>query len=151
MTSDGVPYPRKPPATCVSKNSVGTAPHGVGQHVEVLLGGVEHGLSVRLEQAPQHGHVDRQRVDQDELVVPAELHQRQRREVGALPMELGVDRICRLGHEGVDDVVEIVLTIDPAVRSFERRGGGHAAPDTYSRPDMSHAKVPPATLTTSMP
>ena len=130
------------------------AGHGadcVGQHVEVLLGCVEHGLRIGLEEPAHDADVDGQRIDQDQLVVPGELHERQRREVRALAMELGVDRVGGLGGDFVDDGVEIGLAVDPAMRSNDRFGCAHASPVAYSRPDRIHAVVPPSTLTASIP
>ena len=54
-------------------------------------------------------------------------------------------RVARLGDQVVDEVVEIGLAVDPAIR---HEGW---SPPTVSRPDAIHASVPPATLTTSMP
>ena len=60
-------------------------------------------------------------------------------------MELGVHRVPRLGRQLIDQSVELVLVLDPAV--------GHEgwSPGTVSRPEAIHAPVPPATLMASMP
>ena len=60
-------------------------------------------------------------------------------------MELRVHRVPRLGRQLVDQSVELVLALDPAV------GHEGRSPSTVSRPDATHAPVPPATLTASMP
>ena len=72
---------------------------GVGEHVEVLLGGVGDGDGRALEQPGQRRRVDRQRVDQHEAAGPGDLHQREAREVGLLAVELGVDGVAGLGDQ----------------------------------------------------
>ena len=52
-------------------------PAGVGEHVEVLLGGVEHGQPGTGEQRAPAPGCRRERVDQGQLVVPGQLHQGQ--------------------------------------------------------------------------
>ena len=82
---------------------------GVGEHVEVLLGGVQNRNGVAGEQAPQRRQVDRQRVDQRRLRVDCELHQGQLRKVGALAMELGIERVSGLDYEPIDQRLELGL------------------------------------------
>ncbi len=43
------------------------------------------------------------------------MHQRQLRVVGAFAVELGVERVPRLSEQGLDQIIEIALTVDPAV------------------------------------
>src|SRR5215207_2861894 len=123
----------------------------MAEHVEVLLGSVEHSLRLRFEQAPKRADVDRQRIDQHQLVAPSQLHQRQGREVRALAMELGVDRIAGLLHQRVDDQFEIDLLVDPDVAASRGHLGAHADPVASSRPDNDHALVPPYTLIPTRP
>ena len=119
----------------------------MGEHVEILLGGVEHRQGVRLEQAPERRHVDGERVDQRDLAVtPAELHQCEGRKVGAFPMEFGVDRVPLLGEHRVDDLTQAGVVVDPPVVEL-----GRHAPASTGRPESTQASVPPATFTTSRP
>ena len=55
-------------------------------------------------------------------------------------MELRVHRIPRLGRQLIDQLVELVLALDPTM------GHEGCSPATVSRPDATHALVPPATL-----
>ena len=66
----------------------------VCEHVEILLGGVEDGQTGPIEQRHELIDVRTLRVDQHQLVVPRELHQRQLRVVGPLAVELRVEGIA---------------------------------------------------------
>jgi hypothetical protein len=81
---------------------------GVGEHVEVLLGGVQHGKRVGLEQLPEQSWINRERVDEGDVgiavrIVPCELDERELREVRAFAMELGVDRVPGQADKLVDE------------------------------------------------
>ena len=91
----------------------GTA--GVGQDIEILLGGVKHGNGLAVEQPAQRSQLDRQRIDQRGLATSRELHEGEFREVRALPMELGIERVSRFSTQVVDQCVEFRLRIDPAI------------------------------------
>ena len=134
-----------PAAIWVSYMWRGIAAHGVGEHVEVLLGGVEHGHRLGLEQLGQQAGVGGERVDEGDAAGPGELDERQLGEVRALPVELGVDRVPRLCDELVDEGREC--------RRRRRSSGRHegGSPPTSPRPDSIHAIVPPATFTASSP
>ncbi len=119
----------------------------MGQHIEVLLGGVEDGDDIGLEEWPERRDVDCERIDEHQLAGPGELHQCERREIRAFSMELGVDGVPRLFEQLGDDRVDIALFVDPSVRMSMR----HAGPDATSRPEAIQACVPPATLATSAP
>ena len=69
---------------------------GEVEDLEVLVGGVQHRERVAVEDLGERREVDRERVDQDQAAVPGELHQRDLRVVGALAVELGVERVRRL-------------------------------------------------------
>ena len=94
----------------------GHAADGVGEHVEVLLGGVQHGDGVGVEQLGEQLRVDGERVDEGDAAGPGDLDQRQAREVGALAMELGVEGVSRLDDELVDEIEEVDLVVDPTER-----------------------------------
>src|SRR5690606_28995966 len=123
------------------------------QDLEVLAGGVHHHETGSFEDRPQRGEVDRQGVDQHEAVGPGDLHQGQLRIVGALPVELRVDREPGLVDQLVDDRTPRPLVVDEV-----RRGLGHVPPAqpgsrpvTVGWPASTQASVPPATLTASTP
>jgi hypothetical protein len=88
---------------------------GVGQHVQVLLGGVGDGDGGALEQLGQRARVDGQRIDQHEAARPGDLHQGEARVVRLLAVELGVDGVPGLVDQLSQEVVEIGLAVDPAV------------------------------------
>ena len=91
----------------------GNGPAGVGEDVQILLRGVEHRQSGTLEERHQQPHVRGERVDQDQLVVPGQLHESELRVVRALTVELGVERVA-LGRDGTrDDLPECVGVVDP--------------------------------------
>jgi hypothetical protein len=88
----------------VTRNCTGS----VGEHVEVLLGGVEHGQGVGLEQLPQQAWIDGQRVDEGDVglplrVVPRELDECELREIRAFAVELGIDRVPRQRDQLIDE------------------------------------------------
>ncbi len=131
------------------------APGGVREHVEILLRRVEDCQRVRFEQPSEGADVDGQRVDEHEVAGPRQLEQRQLREVRAFTVELGVERVPRLGDEPLDDRSELGVGVDPPVcLRWTDRGAAHesaVSPVSTVRPDNCHASVPPATFTTSTP
>ena len=110
---------------------------------------MEEELAIVGEQVAQSRHVAGERIDQGDSqtvsCAPAELHQRKTREVGPLPMELGVDRNDGLGFELAHEVAQRSIVVDP---NACHRGD---EPSTRSRPDIAQAIVPPSTLETSNP
>jgi hypothetical protein len=127
----------------------------MGEHVEILLCGVDHTQRIGREQLLERCDVDRERVDQHEFLpvgaAPSDLDERELRKVRALAVELGVEGIAGRGEQCLDEVVEIALSVDPARRRCVRQSP--AAPDpapvTTSKPAPVHAIIPPATFTTS--
>ena len=117
----------------------------MSEHIEVLLRGVQHALRVALEQRAQRGDIDCQRIDQSGSAGPRELSKRKLWVIGALAMELGIERVTRLGHQDIDEIKQLVLRGDPLI------GHEGESPATVSRPLWIHAIVPPATLTMFTP
>ena len=68
------------------------------------------------------------RVDEHDPVGPAQLHQREAREVRPLAVELGVDGVAGFGDEDVDDLVELGGLIDPAMGHEGWSPRDHLAP-----------------------
>ena len=60
-------------------------------------------------------------------------------------MELGIERVTRLGHQDIDEIEQLVLRGNPLI------GHEGESPATVSRPLWIHAIVPPAMLTVSTP
>ncbi len=112
MASDGVLRPVKP-GRDLGVEEVGR--HGAAlelEDLEVLVGGVQHGDLRAPQDLGERRHVDRQRIDEHELARPGQLHQGELREVGALPVELGVERVGVDRAEGRDDVAEPGVGVD---------------------------------------
>jgi hypothetical protein len=90
----------------------------MGEHVEILLCGVDHTQRIGREQLLERCDVDRERVDQGEFLpvgaAPSHLDERELRKVRALAVELGVEGIAGRGEQCLDEVVEIALSVDPA-------------------------------------
>ncbi len=93
----------------------------MGEDVEVLLRGVDHAERVAGEEPAELGHVEVERVDQDQFLLlvralgpPGDLDQCELREVRALSMELGVEGVARHLEQLVDEFDEPVLAVDPA-------------------------------------
>ena len=121
-------------------------PADVGQHVEVLLSGVQHGERLRVEEPSQRVRVDRERVDEDDLARPRQLEQRELREVGPLAMELGVHRVTGSWQR------TSMTSSSSSPASPPSDGPRTAGPESStSRPLITQAPVPPTTLTASMP
>ena len=139
--------PTNPAAIWVSNRWAGTGAAGQLEHLEVLVGGVQHGHAVAVEDLGQRGDVDGQRVDQGQPVAPGHLHQGQLREVGALAVELGVDRVGRRVAQGVEHGGEAGVGVDQPVAAH--RAVNPRRPVSTGKPASIQARVPPATLTTS--
>ncbi len=77
------------------------------QHLQVLVGSVEHGDAVAGEHAGERGDVDGQRVDQRDRVVPGDLEQGEMRVVAPLAVELGVDPVLGRVDELVDEALQL--------------------------------------------
>jgi hypothetical protein len=67
-----------------------------------------------VEQGAQASHVDRQRIDIDDVVAGRDLQQGELRVVGPLPVELGVEGIRGRAAGRLDEGVELALVGDPA-------------------------------------
>ena len=136
----------------MSTSRAGHGAAGVGEHVEVLLGGVEHGETRSLEQRHELVHIGGEWIDQRDLIAPRQLHQGQLRVVRPLPVELGVEGVARLGQDLLDDLLQLAAVGDPASRlvCFALR---HAvgSPATSSSPLSTQAMTPPATFTAGIP
>ena len=106
-------------------------PDRVGQHVEVLLGSVDHTQRLGGEQRLERTHIDRERIDQCQFLAvpgaPRDLDEGQFREVGPLAMELGVEGVAGLRPECLDEIVEVDLSVDPAVADLRVRHRRHRA------------------------
>ena len=122
----------------------GDRPAGAGQHVEVLLGGVEHRHRRALQQRHQPLRLAGQGIDEGDPGRPGDLHEGETREVRAFAMELGVERVARLDRHLGHEVGQRLVRVDPAVV----QDGGSTS---VSRPLSCQASVPPATLITSNP
>jgi hypothetical protein len=144
----GRPVADEPRSDLGVVQAAGHRADGVREHVEVLLRRVQHGEHLAVEQPAHRRHVDGERIDEHEPARPGELEERELREVRAFAVELGVERVARLVEQLVDHRLELVLAGDPPV--VERRVA-HVGPVTMARPERSHASMPPATFTTSMP
>ena len=79
---------------------------------------MRHRESRTAEDRCQGGGIDRQRVDQGDLVAPGDLDQGQVGHVGAFGVELGVEAVDVHGRDLADQRVEGVVVGD-----HERRGG----------------------------
>ena len=115
------------------------------EHIEILLCGMQHALRVALEQRTQRGDINCQRIDKSGSAGPRELSERKLWVIGALTMELGIERVTRLGHQDIDEIEQLVLRGNPLI------GHEGESPATVSRPLWIHAIVPPAMLTVSTP
>ena len=82
------------------------------QNLEVLGGSVDHRKSIAVHQRFQGLEVDRQRINQDNLVAPGDLHQRHSRPVALFPMEFGIEGVAVLLTQDVDGGVQVVVTVD---------------------------------------
>ena len=67
---------------------------------------MEHAESRAVEHGRQGGQVERERIDERQLLGPGDLDQRHLRVVGALAVELRVDRVSIDRGHGGDEVVE---------------------------------------------
>ena len=109
---------------------------------------------VALEELGERLDVDGKGIHERDEVVDGELHERDLRVVRALPMELGVDRVCGRAREMADHVGERVVRGDPADGGLRHApvttGSGGLEPVTTSLPARTHARVPPATFTASI-
>jgi hypothetical protein len=104
-----------------------------------------------VEQRSQRGHVDRQWIDDNDVVATGELQQGQLGVVRALAVELGVESVGVGSDRRLDEGVEVALVVDPAKTGrigWSRYG---SIPVVVGSPASIQAVVPPATLTASMP
>jgi hypothetical protein len=92
------------------------------QDLEVLAGGVHDARDRALQQLAQRGHVHRQGVDHDDVVTRRQLQQGQLGEVGALAVELGVEREDVRRRRRLYEGVEGALVVDPAIAEWVGRG-----------------------------
>ena len=99
MTSEGDTWPRNPAAIWVSNNLVGTVPHALFEDFEVLFCSMDNREARTLQQPSQRRDVDRERVYESDPTLPGELDQGELREIGPLPVELGVERVDLAGPE----------------------------------------------------
>ena len=101
-------------------------------------------MVVSLSSTRETREVDGGGVDERDLLrrrrTPHQLHERELRVIRALPMELGVEADDRFAFERADDIIEVVLGVDPARQ---------AGPCSTGWPASSHALLPPATFTVS--
>jgi len=107
---------------------------------------VEHRFNIAPEKVRHSDDVDGERVDQHDAIGPRDLNQGERWEVGALPMELRVDRVTLNARQFIKDGLEGDLVVDPLVG---RRG--HDSPEATGRPEATQAMIPPSTLSASIP
>ena len=129
----------------------------MGEHVEILLRGVDHAQRFGCEQPVERRDVDRERIDQRHLLAvggsPSDLHERELGVVRPFTVELGVECVAGLVEQGR----RRRRRGRPVDRSSDTRAAGQssaapdAAPDTVSKPSSTQASIPPATLTTSTP
>ena len=128
--------PTNPAAIWVSNSVVGHGAAGQVEHLEVLVGR----RAARRRPGPsrisaKRRDVDGQRVDQGQAVAPGELHQRELREVGALAVELGVDRVGRLGRAARRGPSSKPASVSTSWWLTERRQPG-SPPVTTGRPEL---------------
>ena len=121
------------------------------EDLEVLAGRVHDARRLAVEQAPQRGDVDDERVDEHDLVPGGQLQEGELRVVGALAVELGVERVGIDARRLVDEGGELSLGVDPAEAGFRGPGRYGSIPVDTGSPASTHAVVPPATFTASMP
>ena len=96
---------------------------GRHEHVEILRGRVGHRDPGAAEDGGQRSGVDRERVDEGDLVGPGDLNEGEVRDVGALGVELGVEPVELLARELVDQRIEAGLVLHHGRRC--RRGRRH--------------------------
>ena len=77
------------------------------EHFEILDAGVEDAQPRAVQQAGQWREIERERIDEDDLVIPPQLDQGNLRKVGAFAMELGVDRVPICGQRSIDYLFEL--------------------------------------------
>ena len=120
------------------------------EYLQILTGGVHDHQQIGLNKIGKCCQVQLQRVQQDKATLPGDLYQGHPGEVGLLAMKLRIDRYAFLPGEGPDQIAELRLIGDQAVR---RIGPPVQAglPDSVGRPASTQAVVPPATLTASRP
>jgi hypothetical protein len=82
------------------------------EHLEILIGGVDHRDGVLAKELRQRHEIDCERIDHRDTVLPGELHERQLREVRALAVELGVDRVVLDAVELDDQALEVGVGVD---------------------------------------
>ena len=99
----------------MSNSLLGTVPQARVEHLEVLLGRVQHRQARAVEAPRERRDVDRERVDKGDPALPGELQQGEMGEVGPLPVELGVEPVDLAGGELVQKSFEGGLVADPAV------------------------------------
>ena len=148
MASEGVDEPRKPAASWVSNRRAGHGAADGEQDLEVLAGGVDDGQAGSVEQLGHRRDVDGEGVDEDDLVVPGELHEGELGEVRALAVELGVERPDLDVAEPVEQVGQGGVVGDDG--RFRTAQAG-ASPVSTGKPASIQASVPPTTFMASTP
>jgi hypothetical protein len=116
------------------------APTGQLENLEILTGGMDEGGAVPGQDVAEGRDVDGERVDEDDVVGPGQLHEGKLWKVGLLPVELGVETDERLVGEGVENVGEVVVVLDGSIRQAD------PAPRSTGCPASIQPIVPPATL-----
>ena len=126
-----------------------------GEDLEVLAGGVHEAHAITVEHRGERRDVDDGGVDYRRAARPGELQQRQPGVVGPLPVELRVEAVGIGRGEVREHLAEPRVGVDPGVSG---RTSWDAQPLEASLPVRSigsptsiQARVPPATLTASMP
>ena len=107
---------------------------------------MDDGQRGAVEQLGHGGDVDLEGIDEDDLVVPRQLDQRQLGEVGPLAVELGVERPDLDLAEPVEELGQRSVVGDDGGRLPAQAG---ASPVSTGKSASIQATMPPTTLTAS--
>ena len=99
----------------MSNSLLGALPHAALDDLEVLLGRVQDGDALAVEDLGERRDVDGQRVDEGDAALPGELEQGEMGKVGPLPVELGVEPVDLAVRELLHKCRETTRVADPAV------------------------------------
>ena len=97
------------------EDPLGDRPAAAVENLQILACRMGDHQPARPEHLGQRLHIHRQRIDQDQIARPRDLHQRGLGPEGALPVKLGVERVSRLGDQRAHHLSQPRAGIDIAI------------------------------------